>query len=215
MFYFYQDLYFFRLPIFINKENLNTEGKMMNHTEHDKNDALASEEEIVNEVAAEVQAEELELSVEDLHAKIAELQGQLEDEKLRGLANEQNLRRRHEEDIKSAHKFATQKFATDLLAVKDYLEMALMDTSGQFEGLKMGVSMTLTELEKAFERGQIKEITVTTGEKMDPHTHQALQTVESEQEPNTVVAVLKKGYQLADRVIRPSMVSVAKAKEEA
>ncbi len=162
------------------------------------------------ETAAET-AEVEQPSYESLEAKIAELEGQLQDEQLRSLANEQNLRRRHQEEILATHKFAGQKFAAEMLPVKDYLEMALLDQSGNFEALKMGVQMTLNELQKAFDHTQIKEINPQAGEKLDPHQHQALQTVESEQEPNTVVNVMKKGYMLADRVLRPAMVVVAKA----
>lgn len=152
-------------------------------------------------------------SHEDLEAKITELEGMLKDEQLRGLANEQNLRRRHQEELQAAYKFAGQKFAAEMLPVKDYLEMALLDQSGNFDALKMGVQMTLNELNKAFEHTQITEINPQPGDKLDPHHHQAMQAVESEQEPNTVVSVLKKGYQLADRVLRPAMVTVAKGSE--
>lgn len=166
------------------------------------------------EVAAQEQQEQAELvekSAEDWANEVAELQGQLQDERLRSAANEQNLRRRHEEDIQNTHKFASQKFATELLTVKDYLEMALMDQSQNFDALKMGVNMTLTELSKAFEKANVTEINPAVGDKLDPHLHQAMQVVESEQEPNTVVSVMKKGYSLSGRVLRPAMVVVAKA----
>ena len=154
---------------------------------------------------------EPEATIEELQARINELKGQLKDEQLRALATEQNLRRRHQEEIENTHKFAGQKFASAMLPVKDYLEMALQDQSGNFDALKMGVQMTLTELEKAFEQSNVKEIDPKAGDKLDPHYHQALQSVASEQEPNTVVSVMKKGYTLADRVLRPAMVTVAKA----
>lgn len=152
-----------------------------------------------------------EATIEELQERISELEGQLKDEQLRSLANEQNLRRRHQDELESAHKFAGQKFASAMLPVKDYLEMALQDQSGNFDALKMGVQMTLTELQKAFDQSNIKEIDPQAGDKLDPHRHQALQSVESEQEPNTVVSVMKKGYTLSDRVLRPAMVTVAKA----
>lgn len=154
-----------------------------------------------------------EPTYEDLQAKVAELEARLKEEELRGLANEQNLRRRHQEEILATHKFAGQKFAAEMLPVKDYLEMALLDQSGNFDALKMGVQMTLNELNKAFDATQIKAIEPSAGDKLDPHQHQAMQTVESDQEPNTVVSVLKKGYTLSDRVLRPAMVTVAKGKE--
>ncbi|HEZ3510595.1 TPA: nucleotide exchange factor GrpE [Neisseria meningitidis] len=150
-----------------------------------------------------------ELAYEDLQARIAELEAQLKDEQLRALANEQNLRRRHQQEIADTHKFAGQKFAVEMLPVKDYLEMALLDQSGNFDALKMGVQMTLNELQKAFDATQIKEINPKAGDKLDPNIHQAMQAVASEQEPNTVVGVMKKGYTLSDRVLRPAMVTVA------
>ena len=120
------------------------------------------------------------------------MEGQLKDSELRGLANEQNLRRRHQQEIADTHKFAGQKFAAEMLPVKDYLEMALLDQSGNFDALKMGVQMTLNELQKAFDATHIKEINPQPGDKLDPHQHQAMQAVVSEQEPNTIVSVMKK-----------------------
>ena len=110
------------------------------------------EEETVTPEADTVQPEPQEPpTYEELQARIAELEGQLKDSELRGLANEQNLRRRHQQEIADTHKFAGQKFAAEMLPVKDYLEMALLDQSGNFDALKMGVQMTLNELQKAFE----------------------------------------------------------------
>lgn len=159
--------------------------------------------------AGEQEPVSAELTYEDLQARIAELEAQLKDEQLRALANEQNLRRRHQQEIADTHKFAGQKFAVEMLPVKDYLEMALLDQSGNFDALKMGVQMTLNELQKAFDATQIKEINPKAGDKLDPNIHQAMQAVASEQEPNTVVGVMKKGYTLSDRVLRPAMVTVA------
>lgn len=150
-------------------------------------------------------------SIEQLQQQIEELKGQMQDEQLRFAAAEQNLRRRHQEELQAAHKFAGQKFATEMLPVKDYLEMALLDQSGQFEALKMGVQMTLTELQKAFDKTQITEINPQAGDALDPHQHQALQTEHSSQPDNTIIRVLKKGYALSDRVLRPAMVVVAKS----
>ena len=160
----------------------------------------------------EERAENTPPTLESLQARIAELEGQLKDEQLRSLANEQNLRRRFQDEIQAAHKFAAQKFAAEMLTVKDYLEMALQDQSGNFEALKMGVSMTLNELNKAFDHTQIKEIPAEKGSKLDPHHHQAMQEIEApEQEAGTIVGTLKKGYTLNERVLRPAMVTVAKA----
>ena len=159
--------------------------------------------------AGEQEPVSAEPTYEDLQARIAELEAQLKDEQLRALANEQNLRRRHQQEIADTHKFAGQKFAVEMLPVKDYLEMALLDQSGNFDALRMGVQMTLNELQKAFDATQIKEINPKAGDKLDPNIHQAMQAVASEQEPNTVVGVMKKGYTLSDRVLRPAMVTVA------
>lgn len=165
--------------------------------------------ETVENGAGEQELVSAEPTYEDLQARIAELEAQLKDEQLRALANEQNLRRRHQQEIADTHKFAGQKFAVEMLPVKDYLEMALLDQSGNFDALKMGVQMTLNELQKAFDATQIKEINPKAGDKLDPNIHQAMQAVASEQEPNTVVGVMKKGYTLSDRVLRPAMVTVA------
>ena len=160
----------------------------------------------------EERAENTTPTLESLQARIAELEGQLKDEQLRSLANEQNLRRRFQDEIQAAHKFAAQKFAAEMLTVKDYLEMALQDQSGNFEAMKTGVSMTLNELNKAFDHTQIKEIPAEKGSKLDPHHHQAMQEIEApEQEAGTIVGTLKKGYTLNERVLRPAMVTVAKA----
>lgn len=160
----------------------------------------------------EERAENTPPTLESLQARIAELEGQLKDEQLRSLANEQNLRRRFQDEIQAAHKFAAQKFAAEMLTVKDYLEMALQDQSGNFEAMKTGVSMTLNELNKAFDHTQIKEIPAEKGSKLDPHHHQAMQEIEApEQEAGTIVGTLKKGYTLNERVLRPAMVTVAKA----
>ena len=165
--------------------------------------------ETVENGAGEQEPVSAEPTYEDLQARIAELEAQLKDEQLRALANEQNLRRRHQQEIADTHKFAGQKFAVEMLPVKDYLEMALLDQSGNFDALKMGVQMTLNELQTAFDATQIKEINPKAGDKLDPNIHQAMQAVASEQEPNTVVGVMKKGYTLSDRVLRPAMVTVA------
>lgn len=165
--------------------------------------------ETVENGAGEQEPVSAEPTYEDLQARIAELEAQLKDEQLRALANEQNLRRRHQQEIADTHKFAGQKFAVEMLPVKDYLEMALLDQSGNFDALKMGVQMTLNELQKAFDATQIKEINPKAGDKLDPNIHQAMQAVASEQEPNTVIGVMKKGYTLSDRVLRPAMVTVA------
>ena len=130
---------------------------------------------------------------------------------LRAKAETENVRRRAQEDIAKAAKFAVEKFAGELLAVKDSLEAALATETPSVESLKSGSELTLKQLVAAFEKSNLREINPL-GEKFDPNVHQAISMLESDQEPNTVVTVLQKGYLLADRVLRPALVIVAKAK---
>lgn len=129
---------------------------------------------------------------------------------LRAKAETENVRRRAQEDISKAAKFAVDRFARDLLAVKDSLEAALATETASVESLRSGTELTLKQLVAAFEKSALTEVNPL-GEKFDPHRHQAISVVESPQEPNTVVSVLQKGYLLADRVLRPALVVVAKA----
>src|SRR5574343_455281 len=130
---------------------------------------------------------------------------------LRAKAEGENIRRRAQEDISKAHKFAVEKFAGELLAVKDSLEAALSVQEQTVESFKSGVELTLKQLDSAFEKNALVEVNPA-GEKFDPHKHQAIGMVDSEQEANTVVTVLQKGYMIADRVLRPALVMVAKGK---
>ena len=149
--------------------------------------------------------------------KIAELKAQEHhDAWLRAKAETENVRRRAAEDIDKARKFAVEKFAGELLAVKDSLEAALANENQSAENLKAGVELTLRQLSNAFEKSRLAEI-APLGEKFDPHKHQAISQIEAPDaatEPNTVLTVLQKGYSLADRVLRPALVIVAKAKAE-
>lgn len=131
---------------------------------------------------------------------------------LRAKAEGENIRRRAQEDIAKAHKYGIEKFATDLLAVKDSLEAALATENVSVESLRSGVELTLKQLEQVFDKQSLKAIDPM-GQKFDPHQHQAISMLPSEQEPNTVLNVLQKGYLLNDRVIRPALVMVAKAKD--
>ena len=130
---------------------------------------------------------------------------------LRAKAEGENIRRRAQEDISKAHKFAVEKFAGELLAVKDSLEAALAVPEQTVESFKSGVELTLKQLISAFEKNALVEVNPA-GEKFDPHKHQAIGMVDSEQEANTVVTVLQKGYLIAERVLRPALVMVAKPK---
>lgn len=128
---------------------------------------------------------------------------------LRAKAEGENIRRRAQEDIAKAHKFAVEKFAGELLAVKDSLEAALSTQEQTVDSFKSGVELTLKQLVSAFEKNALIEVNPV-GQKFDPHHHQAIGMIEAEQEPNTVVTVLQKGYLIADRVLRPALVMVAK-----
>jgi molecular chaperone GrpE len=129
---------------------------------------------------------------------------------LRAKAEAENVRRRAQEDISKAHKYGIERFASDLLAVKDSLEAALGTENASVEALRSGVELTLKQLEQVFDKQHLKVIDPL-GEKFDPHRHQAISMLPSEQEPNTVLNVLQKGYVLSDRVIRPALVMVSKS----
>ena len=138
---------------------------------------------------------------------------EMKDAWLRARAEVENVRRQGQADVARAHKYAIEKFAEDLLPVKDALEQTLAtDSSVSVETLKAGAELTLKALTAAFGRAQIREIDPT-GQKFDPHQHQAMQAVESDLPPNTVVTVFQKGYLLNDRVLRPALVTVSKAPE--
>ena len=130
---------------------------------------------------------------------------------LRAKAETENVRRRAQEDIAKASKFAIEKFAKELIIVKDSLEAGLAAENPSAESLRDGTELTLKQLIAAFEKSQLTEINPV-GEKFDPHFHQAISMIEADQEPNTVVTVLQKGYLLAERVLRPALVVVAKPK---
>ena len=129
---------------------------------------------------------------------------------LRAKAETENVRRRAQEDINKAAKFSVDRFARELLAVKDSLEAALAVETASVESLRSGTELTLKQLVAAFDKSALTEVNPL-GEKFDPHRHQAISVVDSEQEPNTVITVLQKGYLLADRVLRPALVVVARA----
>lgn len=130
---------------------------------------------------------------------------------LRAKAEGENIRRRAQDDIAKASKFASEKFASAMLPVKDSLEAALANENQTLDSLREGVELTLRQLVAAFQSAGVSDEDPT-GKKFDPNRHQAIAAVEAEGEPNTIVTVLQKGYLLHDRVIRPAMVTVSKAK---
>jgi molecular chaperone GrpE len=130
---------------------------------------------------------------------------------LRAKAEADNIRKRAQTEIANAHKFALENFASELLAVRDSLEAALASEHATVEGMKAGVELTLKQLATVFDRFHIAEVNPL-GQKFDPHRHQAISMQESGAESNTVIQVLQKGYLLHERVIRPALVVVAKAR---
>ena len=147
-------------------------------------------------------------SLEEL---LAEAQAKIEQQRdtmMRAVADAENARKRAQAEAASSQKYAVERFAEGLLPVVDSLEAALKsgDTSG--------VELTLKQLQSAFEKASVREIDPKPGERFDPHKHQAMAAVPADQEPNTIVSTLQKGWRLHDRVLRPALVAVAKALEK-
>jgi molecular chaperone GrpE len=129
---------------------------------------------------------------------------------LRAVAEGENIRRRAQDDISKAHKFAVESFAESMVPVIDSLEKALEVQGASAEQLREGVEITLRQVRAAFEKNRLTEINPA-GQKFDPHRHQAIATVPAGDgvPANQVVAVLQKGWMIADRVLRPALVTVA------
>ncbi len=151
---------------------------------------------------------DLEAQLSATEAKLAETH----DAFMRAKADAENIRRRAQDDVSKAHKFAIESFAEAMVPVRDSLEMALKVETQTVESIKEGVEMTLKQLTAAFEKNRLVEVMPQAGEKLDPNKHQAVAVVPSEQEANTVVAVLQKGYMIADRLLRPAIVTAAAPK---
>jgi molecular chaperone GrpE len=151
----------------------------------------------------------------DAQAELANLKAKnadLADQYLRAQADVQNARRRADDEIAKARKFAVEGFADSLLPVLDSLEAGLAIPNVTIEQIREGSEATLRQLKSALERNKVLEIAPPAGTKFDPHHHQAISVVPAEQEPNTVVGVLQKGYSIADRVLRPALVTVTAPK---
>jgi molecular chaperone GrpE len=150
-----------------------------------------------------------------LAAQMATLEArhaEVSDAYLRAKAEVENTRRRADEEVSKARKFAIESFAESLLPVRDSLEAAIALPNATNEQLLEGVHATLRQLSQALERNKVQQIAPPAGTRFDPHQHQAITVVPSEQEPNTVVAVLQKGYLIADRILRPALVTVSAPK---
>jgi len=157
-----------------------------------------------------------DLPVEQQLAELQAKHAEVSDAYLRAKAEAENIRRRAEDEISKARKFAVESFADSLLPVRDSLEAALATHAAKpdtpVETVLEGVQATLRQLASALERNKVIEVNPAAGTKFDPNIHQAISMVPAEQEPNTVVGVLQKGYTIAERVLRPALVTVAAPK---
>ena len=173
------------------------------------NAAMSPEEALAAATVAEADAlAALTNEVTALKAQNADLAEQY----LRAKAEAENTRRRADEDMSKARKFAVESFAEGLLPVTDSLEAGLAIQEATREQLREGSEATLKQLKSALERHKVIQIDPSAGTKFDPHQHQAISMVPADQEANTVVSVLQKGYLIAERVLRPALVTVAAAK---
>jgi molecular chaperone GrpE len=185
---------------------------MSENTQSEQNQVLTGEpspEELeAAQAADEFDAVNAQSELASLQAKNTELA----DSYLRAKAEAENARRRADDEISKARKFALENFAESLLPVLDSLEAGLNIREATLEQLREGSAATLKQLKGALERNKVIEISPLAGNKFDPHQHQAISMVPAEQEANTVVAVLQKGYLIAERVLRPALVTVAAPK---
>ena len=155
------------------------------------------------------------IAQQDWQAQVAELSAknaELADQFLRSQAEVQNVRRRSEEEIAKARKFAVEGFAESLLAVCDSLEAGLAHPDASPQVIREGAEATLRQLKQALERNKVVEVNPAPGAKFDPSLHQAISVVPADQEANTVVSVLQKGSPIGARVLRPALVTVAGAR---
>jgi molecular chaperone GrpE len=165
-------------------------------------------------------AEELEAAAaaDQASAEVNELEtlktqnAELAEQFLRAKADVENMRRRTEEEVSKVRKFAVEGFAESLLPVLDSLEAGLAVQEATLEQIREGSEATLKQLLSALQRNKVLPIAPEAGTKFDPHHHQAISVVPADQEPNTVVTVLQKGYIIAERVLRPALVTVSAPK---
>lgn len=148
---------------------------------------------------------------------LADAEAKLQEQRdawLRALADAENARKRAQADIANAHKYGVERIAESLVPVMDSLEAALASDAADPATLRSGVELTRKQLQAAFEKAGLAEINPAPREKFDPHFQQAMAAVEADADPNTVVAVMQKGFRLHDRVIRPALVTVAKSRAQ-
>ena len=183
---------------------------MSDNSQQSPNQSTPAPEEVEAAMAAHASDEMARLQGElaEIKAKSAELADQF----LRAKAEAENARRRAEDEVSKARKFGIESFAESLLPVADSLDAALAIQNATAQQLREGSDATLRQLTAALERNKVLAINPAAGDKFDPHQHQAISVVPADQEANTVVSVLQKGYVIAERVLRPALVTVAAAK---
>ena len=182
---------------------------MSNEEILEQEEASSDDQSTTDNVTAELTVEELTQKLEAAEQKAADNMDQL----IRTRAEMENIRRRTQKDLENAHKFAIEKFVTELLSVKDSLEMGLDAAAHEttLEKIKEGTELTLNMLKQVFEKFNVVEVHPQ-NDKFNPEHHQAMSMQESaDHQPNTVMAVMQKGYLLNDRLVRPAMVMVSKA----
>jgi molecular chaperone GrpE len=169
-----------------------------------------------NAQSAPVSPEEAEAATSsDAAAELAVVRAQnaeLAEQYLRAKAEVENMRRRTEEEVAKVRKFAVEGFAESLLPVLDSIEAGLAIQEATVQQIRAGAEATLKQLQSALNRNKVLPIAPAAGEKFDPHHHQAISMVPSDQPAHTVVAVLQKGYVISERVLRPALVTVAAPK---
>lgn len=175
-------------------------------------------EEIVSQEDNEIKLEDDLLSenmlkdLNDISKKLEEANIKIKEQNekiLRSYAEVENIKRRSNDDISKVRKFAIESFAEGLVPVKDSLEAALLQPNQTIESLTEGVKITLKQLDAVFERNFLKDINPSVGDKFDPKIHQAISSIKSENQINTIVELLQKGYSLSDRILRPALVVVS------
>jgi molecular chaperone GrpE len=179
--------------------------------EDQKPTELSPEEQLAADLQQDSPVDELSQALGEIVILKAQAEG-LKDQMLRAAADVQNARRRAEEDVSKARKFGIESFAESLLPVLDSLEAGLALKDATAEQIREGSEATLRQLKSALEKNKVIAIDPPAGEKFEPSKHQGISMVPSEQEANTIVAVLQKGYSIADRVMRPALVTVSAPK---
>ena len=181
----------------------------LHSTEAGQTAPISAEEAQAAAEAAQADAANAQVNeIESLKAQNAELAEQF----LRAKAEVENIRRRSEDEVAKSRKFAVEGFAESLLPVLDSLEAGLSIQEATVQQIREGSEATLKQLQSALNRNKVIAIAPAAGEKFDPHHHQAISVVPAEQDANTVVAVLQKGYLIAERVLRPALVTVTAPK---